>query len=804
MANRNKSYIEDNERAGNNGNTFSNDPNKGINEAQTTAEYAKSAKEDGEVVAKDAAIIGGAVASGGASTAAAGAGGAGAGAAGAGAAGTGAAAGGASAAGGAAAEGSALAGSVGESAVTSGASEAAAGTTSVPGGPSESLSKAGEGITPESVPGKDGASPKSQAPLDQNAQDVSKNDPTGNATNTNQTDPSGQKKSPDSLSNNNPEGQKGEKLNQSSPEREEQIKKQIEDNSKSSGDASGKKLSVGEERDFYKDKNFMDEGKRSERKRLSQQKIDDEGKDDRGIVERSKDKQTAKTGINKNDALGDTVDTAGRAVGTGLDAASGGKSNARETLGGMGSELTGATERLSNTTERQVVKFAKFTFKVPVVASVAGIMIPLLLLLSFAGFGATVATTAAVSYGASSDGCVVDSQKDLGMGDVIGGSGGSGTGADASGGFSWANLSDEQKFNATQIAKQAADRDLPGQAVIIAYSTVMQESGFISVNYGDKVGPDSRGLFQQRDSWGTLAQRLDPYQSSGLFFDRLVNVANWQTIPVTQAAQKVQISAFGDAYAKHENDARNVFANVVTNANPYASTLAPYSEWIKNGGGTGNGKPGVDTGAGGTQPIVSPDSKCNETSGLTPVSSGTWINPYCDNYKMVISNYFGPRPAIGGTSHSTASYHGGMDMFSGGGGKNPRLCAMTNATVTALGTGACGNSITMKSDDNISFVYCHMREKAMVNVGDKVAAGQQVGVQGSTGNSSGEHLHLQVSTGPNGFTGTANPMCLVKTQPDLLAQMDFTSYGPKTASTTFDYRCDKRSDLGAWDQTNWN
>ena len=66
MANRNKNYIADNKRAGNNSNTFSNDPDKGINEAQGDADYAMTVMKDGEVVVRDGALIAGAVATGGA------------------------------------------------------------------------------------------------------------------------------------------------------------------------------------------------------------------------------------------------------------------------------------------------------------------------------------------------------------------------------------------------------------------------------------------------------------------------------------------------------------------------------------------------------------------------------------------------------------------------------------------------------------------------------------------------------------------------------------------------------------------
>ena len=57
----------------------------------------------------------------------------------------------------------------------------------------------------------------------------------------------------------------------------------------------------------------------------------------------------------------------------------------------------------------------------------------------------------------------------------------------------------------------------------------------------DRVGNnlDSIGLFQQRPmtGWGTPAELIDPATSAGLFFDRLVQVPGWQSLPPWQAGQ---------------------------------------------------------------------------------------------------------------------------------------------------------------------------------------------------------------------------------------------------------------------------
>lgn len=108
-----------------------------------------------------------------------------------------------------------------------------------------------------------------------------------------------------------------------------------------------------------------------------------------------------------------------------------------------------------------------------------------------------------------------------------------------------------QAANASTVGGVAFSRDLPPEAVTVAYATVWQESTFHNVEHGDR---DSVGLFQQRPSqeWGDTDQILDPVFSSRAFFDTLADVENWQGMPVHEAAQQVQRSADGWAYDQHE------------------------------------------------------------------------------------------------------------------------------------------------------------------------------------------------------------------------------------------------------------
>lgn len=113
----------------------------------------------------------------------------------------------------------------------------------------------------------------------------------------------------------------------------------------------------------------------------------------------------------------------------------------------------------------------------------------------------------------------------------------------------------EQSANAATIAGVAFREGLSERAVAIAYATALQESKLYNLSYGDR---DSVGLFQQRPSqgWGSRKKLQDPVYASKRFFRSLSKVRDYLDMPLAEAAQKVQRSADGSAYAAHEADAK--------------------------------------------------------------------------------------------------------------------------------------------------------------------------------------------------------------------------------------------------------
>lgn len=122
----------------------------------------------------------------------------------------------------------------------------------------------------------------------------------------------------------------------------------------------------------------------------------------------------------------------------------------------------------------------------------------------------------------------------------------------------------EQTTNAAIIMNAAADLGLSERDQIIGVMVAMGESTLQILDHGDGVGPDSRGLFQQRDNgaWGSYEDRMDPYISATNFFRALAQVEDRNVMPLTLAGHRVQRNANPHHYAAYEEDARTLVAEI--------------------------------------------------------------------------------------------------------------------------------------------------------------------------------------------------------------------------------------------------
>ncbi|MFC0506958.1 hypothetical protein [Micromonospora costi] len=124
-------------------------------------------------------------------------------------------------------------------------------------------------------------------------------------------------------------------------------------------------------------------------------------------------------------------------------------------------------------------------------------------------------------------------------------------------------LNDEQTANVKAIIAATKKSGLDERAAVISIATSLQESKLENLGHlGDANDHDSLGLFQQRPSsgWGTPEQITDPIYSTMAFQKGLKQVDGWQNMPLTDAAQTVQVSAYPDAYAQWEQQAADLVA----------------------------------------------------------------------------------------------------------------------------------------------------------------------------------------------------------------------------------------------------
>ena len=112
---------------------------------------------------------------------------------------------------------------------------------------------------------------------------------------------------------------------------------------------------------------------------------------------------------------------------------------------------------------------------------------------------------------------------------------------------------------------------------------------------------------------------------------------------------------------------------------------------------------------------------------------------------IAITSKFGYREAHG-VVHSN---HTGIDLC---GSAGSRIMAVQDGEVTHAGwQNGYGNCVEIKHTDEQGNVfysfYGHMRDNSIsVEKGQNVVTGQIIGIQGSTGNSTGDHLHFEIRT----------------------------------------------------------
>jgi murein DD-endopeptidase MepM/ murein hydrolase activator NlpD len=142
-----------------------------------------------------------------------------------------------------------------------------------------------------------------------------------------------------------------------------------------------------------------------------------------------------------------------------------------------------------------------------------------------------------------------------------------------------------------------------------------------------------------------------------------------------------------------------------------------------------------------TQATLWLEANPGQVRDTAPVSTGhLFIWPLAG---FVITQPFGPtdlaiEPPFGGYPH----FHTGIDLA---GPLGTPIWAAADGVVAAVGSGTTGygNYVVITHAGGISTLYGHL-DRTLVTVGAHVTQGQPIGLEGSTGNSTGPHLHFEV------------------------------------------------------------
>lgn len=304
----------------------------------------------------------------------------------------------------------------------------------------------------------------------------------------------------------------------------------------------------------------------------------------------------------------------------------------------------------------------------------------------------------------------------------------------------FAEYGDEQLRNAAIIIKVGQDMKVPARGWVIALSTAMQESALRNLanstvpaslalpHEGVGSDHDSLGLFQQRPGWGSVQQRMTPSYTARRFYEKMLRVPRWESRPLTVVAQRVQVSAFPDAYAKHEELAGRI----------------------------------VDALAGGAARTVEIAGKavCDAAAGARIAASG-WTAPL-------------PGGIVSGFRTAERPSHNGVDLAADK--RTPIHAASAGRVLVARcdpdhagrrdcdrdgwpDKGGCGWFVDILHSSGYITRYCHMIQRPEVVPGQLVEAGEVIGLSGTSGNSSGPHLHFEVHVdGDRSSRGAINPV----------------------------------------------
>jgi murein DD-endopeptidase MepM/ murein hydrolase activator NlpD len=163
--------------------------------------------------------------------------------------------------------------------------------------------------------------------------------------------------------------------------------------------------------------------------------------------------------------------------------------------------------------------------------------------------------------------------------------------------------------------------------------------------------------------------------------------------------------------------------------------------------------PAFSVKAGLTAEIPAPDRIRGQAVFAQPVSSG-W-SPSKASAPVISGVITTPYLQAGAWA---AGFHTGVDFAVPIG--TPIKSITSGTVVSARWDGAYGNVIIIRHDDGMYSLYAHLSQIS-VTAGQRTTPSQEIGLSGSTGNSTGPHLHLEIRTS-NTYSGHTDPIAYLR------------------------------------------
>ena len=234
---------------------------------------------------------------------------------------------------------------------------------------------------------------------------------------------------------------------------------------------------------------------------------------------------------------------------------------------------------------------------------------------------------------------------------------------------------------------------------------------------------------KKREAEETLAELVEKGREIEGFFERYEAEESDVMAEIARKEQEYN-------NAKHKEWLEHMATATTAATEPTTQPATKPEETTKPGNGQENPPKVTEPPKQTEPPRETEPPKQTEPPETTAPAAESWIVP-CSYTKL--TSPFGYRDA---PTEGASTYHQGVDLA---GPEGTPIYAARSGTVTiARYSNSAGNYVTINHGDGFSSVYMHMTTYT-VSVGQYVSRGQLIGYMGSTGISTGSHLHFGIA-----------------------------------------------------------